>query len=96
MSERLADVCVTCSLGGKSLHIAAWDISAGVVQRMFSCDTGVQESSVASDSGGGGSGLCLLRNSHILSATRSLPFIYAWNIKKVFFLTFSYFNINPH
>ena len=75
------DLCLTCSQGVKSIHVTTWDVSTCIVGRVFSCDTGVKQESDSSTRGA--SGLCLLGNSHILCASRSLPFIYVWNIKKV-------------
>lgn len=68
------EVLLSCSNGasGRGVKITAWGPSKGTVKRTYSCEAQ-----------GGGAALALLGNTYLLCALKSLPFIYAWNLRKV-------------
>ena len=68
------EVLLSCSNGasGRGVRITAWEPSKGTVKRTYSCDAQ-----------GGGAALALLGSSYLLCALKSLPFIYAWHLRKV-------------
>jgi pre-rRNA-processing protein IPI3 len=63
--------CCSNGMGDRSVKITAWGPSKGTVKRTYSCEAQ-----------GGGAALALLGNTYLLCALKSLPFIYAWHLRK--------------
>ena len=69
------DVIISCSSGGRGMHLQAWDIKNGAVLRNY-----------ISDSTGEGSCICMAGEDYILCALKNKPFIFVWRIDKVIFM----------
>ena len=78
--NRRCDYCFSCYQSAEQISVSLWDVETGTIRRTYSCTAG----NVSSRGDGKAVNIALLGSSYLLCAPRAVPFIYVWNLSKVF------------